>query len=59
MPTYNYECKQCHHEWEVEQRIVDPPITRCPECGLDEASRVVVEVAFVLQGTGWARDGYR
>jgi putative FmdB family regulatory protein len=59
MPTYNYECKKCHHEWEVEQPIKEPPITRCPECGLDEASRVVVEVMFALLGTSWARDGYR
>ena len=40
MPTYVYEsmdkaksCKVCEDGFEVEQRIKEPALTKCPECG--------------------------
>lgn len=32
MPTYEYECTKCGHEFEVEQSMTDKPRSRCPEC---------------------------
>jgi putative FmdB family regulatory protein len=58
--TYTYECKACHREWEEEQRIKDPPVEYCPECG-GEAHRIIVPrpgTGFSLLGDCWAKDGY-
>ncbi len=60
--TYEYECAACHHEWEEEQRIKDPPKCTCPKCGRDQAHRTIPQRTgngFVLQGKGWFRDGYQ
>ena len=32
MPTYEYACASCKHEWELEQSIKEDPITECPSC---------------------------
>ena len=33
MPTYEYECKSCKHNFDVFQSMKDEPIKVCPECG--------------------------
>jgi len=40
MPLYVYEakegekgCDRCHAGFEIDQRLADPPLTRCPDCG--------------------------
>jgi len=32
MPTYEYECKKCGHQFETHQSISELPLTQCPEC---------------------------
>lgn len=32
MPTYDYFCKDCGHEFEEFQSITAPPLTDCPKC---------------------------
>ena len=32
MPTYEYACSSCQHEWEFEQSIKDAALTECPNC---------------------------
>ena len=32
MPTYEYECTKCAHNFELEQSMTDKPRSRCPEC---------------------------
>lgn len=32
MPTYDYICKECNHEFELFQGIHDDAVTVCPEC---------------------------
>lgn len=58
MPIYDYLCKQCGHEWEVEQRITEDPIKKCPTCGALEAKRLISKTSFVLKGGGWYNDLY-
>ena len=59
MPTYEYLCKACGHEWEQEQSIKDRPIRECPECHQKKAQRQIPSrTGFVLRGKYWARDGY-
>jgi len=58
MPTYTYLCDSCREEYEIEQRISDPPISKCPKCGKKKAHRVITNGNFILKGGGWYSDGY-
>ena len=59
LPTYDYICTKCHHAWELEQRIVENPIRKCPKCGANTAKRQISSGAgFILKGGGWYADGY-
>ncbi len=33
MPTYEYECEACGHRLAAFQRMNDPALSTCPECG--------------------------
>lgn len=33
MPTYEYECQDCGKRFEAFQRMADPPLRECRECG--------------------------
>ncbi len=58
MPTYEYLCKACGHEWSVEQRIVEPALTECPKCQKPMAQRQISAGNFILKGGGWYADAY-
>lgn len=59
MPTYEYACSSCHHEWEVEQSIKASPLTECPRCHAQTARRQISRgVGFILKGGGWYADLY-
>ena len=32
MPTYDYACQECGHEFEAFQSMKDDPLTACPTC---------------------------
>ena len=60
MPTYDYECKACHHRWELFQSIKDNPIKKCPECGKRQAQRVIGPGAgIIFKGSGFYQTDYR
>jgi len=53
MPTYEYECKNCSHSFEVFQSMSDSPLTTCPECG-SEVRRIIFGGAGVIfKGSGF------
>lgn len=58
MPTYQYHCKSCQAEFEVEQKISEEPIKLCKICNKPDVQRLITNGNFVLQGQGWYRDGY-
>jgi putative FmdB family regulatory protein len=58
MPTYEYGCEACGKTWELEQRITEAAIKKCPECGKLEARRLISGGTFMLKGGGWYADGY-
>ena len=58
MPTYDYACGACGHEFELEQRITAPPAKKCPKCGKNKAARQISAGNFILKGGGWYADGY-
>ncbi len=58
MPLYEYQCKKCHHEFEIVQKFSDTPVRKCPRCGKTGVTKKISKTAFRLKGSGWFRDGY-
>jgi putative FmdB family regulatory protein len=52
VPTYEYECGSCHRKFEVKQRISEPSLTTCDECG-GPVHRLLSATPFILKGGGW------
>jgi putative FmdB family regulatory protein len=52
MPTYEYQCRTCNHRFETWQRMVDEPLTVCPECG-GQIRRVLFPAGIVFKGSGF------
>ena len=58
MPTYEYCCNACGHEFERVQRITDDPVKTCPRCRKRRVQRLISQTSFVLKGSGWYNDLY-
>ena len=56
---YEYECTNCKHQWEAEQKISEDALTKCPQCEQETAKRLISVSSFILNGSGWARDNYK
>jgi|YNPBryantNP2012_1023418.scaffolds.fasta_scaffold02159_10 putative FmdB family regulatory protein len=52
MPIYEYECQKCHKIIEHMQKISDPNLSICPECG-GEVQKLISHSSFHLKGNGW------
>ncbi len=60
MPTYDYECKACHHRWELFQSIKAEPEKKCPACGKRQAQRMIGPGAgIIFKGSGFYQTDYR
>lgn len=60
MPTYDYVCKACDHEWELFQSIKASPVRKCPGCGKLKAQRVIGPGAgIIFKGSGFYQTDYR
>ena len=53
MPIYEYRCGSCGHQQEFLQKVSDPPLTDCTECGKPTFSKMVTAAGFQLKGSGW------
>lgn len=60
MPTYDYECDDCGHTFELFQGINDPLKKKCPECGKQKLRRLFgTGAAVVFKGSGFYQTDYR
>ena len=59
MPIYAYRCSACGHTQDVLQKLSDPRLTTCPECGRDTYQKQVTAAGFRLKGTGWYATDFR
>ena len=50
MPTYEYLCDTCKHQFERQQKMSDAPVKKCPECG-KPVRRLISAVAGIVRGT--------
>lgn len=60
MPTYEYHCDACEHNFDEFQSIKDAPLKKCPECGKLKLRRVFGTGAGVIfKGSGFYQTDYR
>lgn len=60
MPTYEYACPECEHQFEAFQSITAKPIRKCPECGKRKVERLISGGAGLLfKGSGFYITDYR
>lgn len=58
MPTYQYACADCGHQFEIFQAFSEEPISTCPICK-GEARKVYSNVGVVFKGTGFYKNDSR
>ncbi len=60
MPTYEYRCNNCQHEFELFQSMKDAPKRKCPTCGKNTLERLIgTGAAIVFKGSGFYQTDYR
>ncbi len=59
MPTYDYQCEKCG-AFEFHQKMSDPPLTACPQCGGGRVEKLFSRnVNFLFKGSGFYITDYR
>lgn len=58
MPTYEYRCAN-GHEFERFQRMSEPPIEKCPECGAPAERLLSAGAGILFRGSGFYITDYR
>ena len=59
MPIYEYRCSSCGFQKEYLQKLSDPVLTDCPECGKQTFSKMLSAAGFQLKGSGWYATDFR
>jgi putative FmdB family regulatory protein len=60
MPTYDYICDSCDHEFEAYESIMASPQTVCPACQEPKLRRKIGPGAAILfKGSGFYQTDYR
>jgi putative FmdB family regulatory protein len=60
MPTYEYHCDACEHNFDEFQSINDKPLKKCPKCGKSKLRRVFgAGAAIIFKGSGFYQTDYR
>ena len=53
MPIYAYRCESCGFAKDHLQKLSDPVLSICPECGKAAYAKQVTAAGFQLKGNGW------
>ncbi|MCC5025321.1 MAG: zinc ribbon domain-containing protein [Candidatus Synoicihabitans palmerolidicus] len=60
MPTYDYHCTKCNHEFEAFHSMKDAPIKTCPKCKKRSVKRHVGGGAgLIFKGSGFYITDYK
>ncbi|MDA2963085.1 MAG: zinc ribbon domain-containing protein [Actinomycetota bacterium] len=52
MPTYQYACTACSHEFEAVQSFSDNSLTTCPQC-TKPIRKIYSAIGVVFKGSGF------
>ena len=58
MPTYEYRCEK-GHEFEVFQRMTEPPVEKCIHCGAKAERLLSAGAGLLFKGSGFYITDYR
>ena len=58
MPTYDYKCTQCGHDFEMFQSMSADHIKKCPECGGNVRRLVSGGSGLIFKGSGFYLTDY-
>ena len=60
MPTYDYVCDACGHEFEKFQSMTAKPLRKCPKCSKSKVRRLISGGGGILfKGSGFYQTDYR
>ena len=60
MPTYEYRCDACEHQFEVFQSITASALRKCPKCRKLRLRRIIGPgAAVIFKGSGFYQTDYR
>jgi len=60
MPTYDYVCRGCGHEFELFQSMSEPVKRKCPRCGENRLERLFgTGAGIIFKGSGFYETDYR
>ncbi|MEX0886218.1 MAG: zinc ribbon domain-containing protein [Phycisphaeraceae bacterium] len=60
MPTYDYRCEACAHEFEHFQSMTASTLKKCPACGKLKLRRLIgTGAGIIFKGSGFYETDYR
>ena len=59
MPIYGYECTDCEHTFDALQKMSEPKLVDCPECGESGLRKQLSAPKFRLKGKGWYETDFK
>jgi putative FmdB family regulatory protein len=59
MPTYEYECGKCGHQFELFQSMTESPRKRCPKCRGAVRRLLGTGAGVLFKGSGFYETDYR
>jgi putative FmdB family regulatory protein len=59
MPTYDYRCRACGHEFEKFKKMSEEAHANCPQCGAQAERLISGGAGLVFKGSGFYITDYR
>lgn len=59
MPIYEYQCRECGYRLDALQKMSDPRLSDCPNCGRPSLKKLVSAPHFRLKGSGWYETDFK
>lgn len=59
MPTYEYGCTNCGHNFEIFQNINAQPLNKCPKCAKEIKRLIGSGSGIIFKGSGFYATDYR
>ena len=59
MPTYDYRCEACKHEFSLFQSITADPCNKCPDCDGKARRLIGAGAGIIFKGSGFYETDYK